>query len=480
MNTETGKCEIGYEPCSNRYSYENGKYICDSCNDGFARGETVCKDCKETNKYCKILEEDDCLKCKECYEGAVLNATTFICEVTPEYYENNEEERCMIGYTNISGICQKGHIKDCVYYDPEDGEKCAQCLKGGIVQNDTCTDVCNVEGCDICDPYNPNICVQCKVYKEWRPLPNGKCVQWVENCWYCGILGKCETCENGYGVDDNGNCEPCKLENCMYCDHNSSECENCYSGYGYSDTNKTCVKCIDNCDDCYNPDSGKCDNCFDGYVTSSDGKKCIKRVFGCDIHFDNGTCSQCKRGYELEDGQCVTDGCEIKIEDKCVKCISNYYDSDYYFMKEDFTCGKCDDSCNESNGCISDSKTCEYLPRVTECDKYDENLQCVKCDSDFPKDKDGECEEYSDYGTGCYEYSPNGQCLVCLLVNQTEGKYTSKYEWPAEDGECYIPKKSNGDNSESNSNGDNKPNDDAAGRTQIIAFALMILFFIAF
>lgn len=239
----------------------------------------------------------------------------------------------------------------------------------------------------------------------------------------------CITCEDGYGLKENGQCSECTSDEIWYQNHCYIPIENCDEYLIYEEGEK----CL-NCEDGYelNEEQTQCKACKNGYT--SHGDTCFKEIEYCEKYEDEEkTCSRCEEGYELyQNGlQCI-EKCEsdsqIKPFDECIDQIEN---CEVY--KQDKTCEKCSDYFKlDNNKCvycedkIGDGKKC--YDRIDGCIEQKEN-KCKKCNINYKISEDGtQCIKCPDNQISggvtkqCYQfdnckYCHNGDCTICEQCN---------------------------------------------------------------
>lgn len=127
-----------------------------------------------------------------------------------------------------------------------------------LSSNTTCSPLppCNVGNCDLCDPHNSHVCLNCSIgYTLYTSIcsvvacPTGK-VYTPDNgcvcptgsffngsdckdcsdihCLNCSDSTTCTACTDGYFLD-HGNCSACQ-KSCLVCSSNAT-CTTCYDGY---------------------------------------------------------------------------------------------------------------------------------------------------------------------------------------------------------------------------------------------------------
>ncbi len=171
-----------------------------------------------------------------------------------------------------------------------------------IFQKIPASDCPNQRFCASC---NQNQCSKC-YYSVYDPILK-KCVipKWeIPNCSeYKSMKNpRCSICELGYGLNDQGLCKICKIEECANCDFDVESCKFCLNGF------------VSNGKNCDENDDLQCltDNC----------EICGKA---------RDVCLRCKKTFSLNENlECVNGGikfCSImnKRVSYCKLCNSGYY-----------------------------------------------------------------------------------------------------------------------------------------------------------
>ena len=269
----------------------------------------------------------------------------------------------------------------------------------------------------------------------------------MTNVFLCSSeIGKereCLNCNKGYFLPENNktSCVKCDINGCLQCsgDENNKLCMKCQDDYEMN--NGKCVerKCeLGENEKCFScrTEIGRekeCLNCNEGYFLSEDYKtSCVK----CDINGclqcsggkNNKLCIKCKDGYELNDGKCFKEFCEIGEKEKCFSCrpeIGREKEclncNEGYFLPEDYktSCEKCD-----LNGC-------------SQCFGFKNNKLCIKCQDGYElKCVEesciiGENEKCSSCRT---EIGRKKECLTC-----NQGFYIKENANPTKCFRCPIP-----------------------------------------
>ena len=284
-------CSFGYDlgedlKCSStRHCSESELGKCIVCRDGFYLGKdnrctTVercaysnfieeCVECEEnyyydrTDRSCKIAE-GNFTNCNATYNGKYCD----LCK--KDFYLNKTDKIC---YSNK----ERGNYYKCAVADFHFSDfSCISCIDGYYYGDKY--NLCNkIEGCEKSEEENENICVECDDL-HCLDLKTGLCVKnyEIENeekifYFECNITNeegtKCEICNIGLNLDENGNCvdlENCEEFNedktCKICKKSEDEnyCLNKIFGcYGLYD--KFCLECNDILN------LNKCTKCVEGY-----------------------------------------------------------------------------------------------------------------------------------------------------------------------------------------------------------------------
>ena len=470
-NTICKKCEDGYLPDENgACSYINNCEIsynreCLKCkNDYILIGEpnnfkicksifsTDLKNCKiidKLNGFCEICEEGyflskgdkKCLETENCYESNFGKCLT----CNSGYYLNKKEDKCFLQDNKFY------HCKETI-----DGEICDKCDNNFYFD-----EMGNCVSTNFCLKSENNKCIECKT--NYFLTENGEGCSTEENCYdsdkelgfckwckfnyylrfsdkkcisnkdqseykYCRtVTDKCILCESGYflGEDDkctitkncseadNGICIQCSEGNHLGLDNKCTEYEHCT----YSNVHYNCLECEE------------------GYVWNILNQTCDKwneRYFGCKILDTDGiTCNICHNNFYLNetDNKCYDNNennnyykCLIVTDNRCLRCLSDYYLGKDYKCSKIFNCQNSSDENNcekcEENYCLDLSKkTCIYNNEINEefekkyfrCAKTNkEGNACIECLEGLNLNEEGLCINEMD----CSE-KEDDKCVYC-------------------------------------------------------------------
>ena len=268
---------------------------------------------------------------------------------------------------------------------------CHEGIFGDVCEN-TCSEHCKTEGCDI----NDGSC-ECNIGYAGNPCT--ECPENCDNSTGCKDDFYCYTCSDGYYGDF---CNLTCSRHCVgnVCDKSNGRC-NCSVGYG----SHPCETCPKNCSDTGCNDKLICHECNPGFY----GDYCN---LTCSTNCINGTCNRdgsctCKEGF---DGfGCCPEHCEGGCNDTsfvCASCKSGHF-SDL-----------CNETCphNCKDNCSRDGKTC------MECKQ---NNWGATCQNDCPEKCSSQCDQNN--GTcqckaGFKGYQCQRKncfvCIVYILINK--------------------------------------------------------------
>ena len=204
-------------------------------------------------------------------------------------------------------------------YCKEQTLECVSCEKGyqWNSQENTC-DLISIENCAAVKDKKCGVCDNFfYLHKEKGTCE--PCGKEIKNCSHCHRLGedvKCQFCERGYYLPNNGSInnflislkslkegtliEPPQLETpneCKKCDKNCNHCDEdrcyiCKKGYFFNPKTKKCSQCkMDNCDQCIS--FKKCGICSPGFYTNGKSKKCTPCPKDCLKCSATGHCQSC-------------------------------------------------------------------------------------------------------------------------------------------------------------------------------------------
>ena len=293
VNKECVECRFSYflsedKKCiKSRHCLESDLGKCLLCEDNYRLGKDNI--CTNTDKCIATDIYND--ECDECEDGYYFSKTDKICKVAEGIYENckngNDNNNCLNckdGYylKKKEYLCFSNNVEGQFYKCSESsfyGDLCIKCDKGYYLGLDyKCS---NITGCVYSE--DGNKCNECNRY-YCLDVPNKNCVdntkvideekQFYYKCRKTNEEGdKCESCIDGYSLNNNGICvndksckekdddDECKLCNDGFCLNNGFECV------------ETKTKNCSECNDIFN--FNKCSKCQEGYILDED-KECFE------------------------------------------------------------------------------------------------------------------------------------------------------------------------------------------------------------
>ncbi|EWS72584.1 hypothetical protein TTHERM_000629740 (macronuclear) [Tetrahymena thermophila SB210] len=327
--------------------------------------------------------------CKVDYCDVCLNPQT--CDLCKSGYQFNSQKTLC-----IFNQCPKGLIKDpnsglCVSNCP--GTFCLTCNSSNCLE-------CLTDGNYYIDFKNPQNCLVCT----------------IPNCYNCSNDGKCLFCVPGYALSTDKLSCTCNVQNCIFCQHNSSTlCGQCAPNYYKSEDSTKCSCYIDGCTKCHQNDGSKCLTCASNYIQKNDLCQC--QVNNCKIcHQKDGLqCLVCNEGLTQNPSNNIC-YCPIK---NCISC-SNYTGSDgLNCICNHPNCQICDPNdgsichqCNLGYTVDSDTKQCKSTLKNCLKNQLGSTNQCQICQNNYLLDSSQQCQCQVD---NCQICSPNDGkfCDVC-------------------------------------------------------------------
>jgi len=205
-----------------------------------------------------------------------------------------------------------------------------------------------VPGCNACE--DPGTCSGCgegytfvAAAASNNTLESGTCVCQTAhlsdpNCAQCAVAGSCDQCYNGYFPDPATKvCKRCS-DDCRVCD-SATRCNVCAEGFSLNAQGK-CVPCKDGCLECADGNNGTstCWRCKQGlYPNPANAGECIPPTASNCLQVSElsaNECAVCNDLYTLgPDGVCIPcePGCALcegpftPFPSKCIRCIQGYY-----------------------------------------------------------------------------------------------------------------------------------------------------------
>ncbi|EWS72586.1 hypothetical protein TTHERM_001178749 (macronuclear) [Tetrahymena thermophila SB210] len=351
---DSTKCSCYVDGCTK--CQENDGSKCLTCASNYIQKNDLCQ-CQVNN--CKICSSKDGLQCLVCNEGLTQNPSNNIC------------------------YCPIKNCISCSNYTGSDGLNC----------------ICNHLNCQICDPNDGSICLQCNLGYA-VDSDTKQCKSTLKNCLknQIGSANQCQICQNNYLLDSSQQCQ-CQVDNCQICSLNDGKiCDVCKSGYNKI-LNSQCLISLLNCLTLNASDITKCQVCQKNYQLDT-SFQCQCQAQNCKScsSSDGNICLQCSSGYVLD---IITNECKSTIQNclqnnpsnlsQCQSCQINYkLDSSYQCQCQVQNCSIC--SPNDGNICnkctnnyllSSNNQNCSCISQNCQiCDLLDGQL-CQKCNSGY-------------------------------------------------------------------------------------------------
>lgn len=264
---------------------------CGSCEEGYFDNANGCRtywglSCNKKAYYG--------LSCDECKPGYVTH---------PEF-----STRCAPKKT-----CAASGLDNCAVCD--DGQNCTVCVAGFSNADGGCDTPCSVVGCLICDPENPNACLECYEGRPPHCIPQNSCQDSTKSV--DSVTGEC--------VKTACLAQVPELWDNMYRDYPRVEC----AGHGTCQEDTGTCKCADGSN--RDPDT-LCAACLEGHI-EIEGEcrprgSCPANCFTCDA---TGKCLSCIIGFADPATNCATackeGGCAVCMDSDariCLQCRPGY------------------------------------------------------------------------------------------------------------------------------------------------------------
>ncbi|KAL4495503.1 hypothetical protein ABPG72_020244 [Tetrahymena utriculariae] len=436
--------------CDNaKFRQLNSSSNCE-CKSGYYDDGTsqICQKCPYNCEQCQ--KQGAKVVCTACNTNGTFRQNDQMCSCSKGYYDSGQLTciQCKNGCTSCdsNGQCQNNCSQNCIFCDSP--TVCTKCKPLTYLVNKQCQTQCNsyeyADGTQqICIPC-PNLCSKCNIDPT-------KCQQCTTN--FVLYQGTClASCPDGSFRDSNSTCQDCQ-QNCSQCDSNTTckickngfylyqnqQClANCRDGY-YNDSNNVCKSCQQNCIQCNSTICSKCQdgfylyqnqqclkNCPDSYYPEQSNKTCQKCMINCDQCSSSNQCKQCVQNfYLLNNIQCLADCPSQYFKDSsrslcslcflnCNKCSDSsscqQCKSGFYLLNNSLCVQKCPDGYFE-NRSLSFCQLCS----TSSCQKCNIQNKCLECKKNYFL-KETEC--VSECGQGFQ--IQNNICIACKAQNCKE------------------------------------------------------------
>ncbi|MBR1840898.1 MAG: hypothetical protein IJ778_02080 [Alphaproteobacteria bacterium] len=502
-------CEDGYYLSSDGACYAGSinhckKYAnvnrCSMCEDDYVLTENA-DACVLPIDHCASYSSDG--TCSRCDRGymASMDKTVCVPEIEHCSYYNNDGtcHTCTSGYSKTTdGMVCVPTIPHCTNHN-EDGQTCNLCESGYHLSTDKTACVLEIEGC--ADYNRDGTCQACE--SNYPILENGKCytndsycvkvrdmgqptcpasqvkdfcklqdnITLNKNYWGCKVgpencqtadqdAGTCLICNNGYYVDESGQCQP---QSVAHCDNdyvpNKNECKTCENLYYLS--NGQCLSIEDpHCVTSLRNEK-ECSVCETGYYPDSDGVCQPQNVPGCDQFMDNtNICTKCINLHYLDGNSCpdITDkeGCANSngVDNRCDSCVSGYYQhTDGKCYSEQEICalnGYTQTNCQSYETkvyCQIGGQTHENYMRCDEgdiphCIAKNADHTCAVCENKYyPTNGGAQCSRITSYETCSSGGGTQDVCVTCVSGYYPDAEGQCQQQNVANCDNDYVPNK---------------------------------------
>lgn len=375
---QTGKCGV----CFDGYAPDTTG-VCVPCESGMSGVNCIVRQCG-FNKFegCAECDQTDPNACKRCNTGYFKTYT-----LTDILYESCVEcplgcaectslDKCTSCLKDYSGTtctmlkCGSKSVENCVQCGGLFTKKCTQCRDIATLVNDACVlKDCGMSHCAECTTEGTPTCTKCEDGYYLNPAPSGQ----QDICISCAHIPGCMDC------DTNGTCLICAPNaspgptggpQCIFCESITLGCATCVGETGTCTDckqgmllyNGQCLSCQSHCLKCL-PD-GRCLGCETGYYVS-ETQACVKCMDNCAVCSSPTSCGSCAPGYFLSTANDTS---------TCLRCIENCAECKQV-SSTSFECTECE------SGYYLDANVCtKCLPH---CELCEAEFQCSACAQGF-------------------------------------------------------------------------------------------------
>ncbi|KAL4500217.1 hypothetical protein ABPG73_011325 [Tetrahymena malaccensis] len=362
--------------------------------------KNICKKCHSDCSTCNGILQTNCLECMQPGYHIRLDKTCGVC-LSNQFLEDNHCQNCSDNCLKCNDykICKEcgnnTHIKQ--------NDKCGECEQNEYADNATNKCMPCHETCLSCKGNQKNQCSQCidgslRIRTDTKEC--GKCDtnQYSDNfqCYDCHK--DCKACSGpGNDIDQCSQCidvtkYECNLNDLSYFAQNYYQKKQC---------EKKCLKCHENCSQCFGEQSNQCMKCKRMILQAdfSCQRKCPERMFFDESDPNEVKCTNCDKNCNTCENQNKCQVCDQEytlLEGQCYKCMSHQY-----LDKKLKKCVECDNDC----------KTC-----------FDEGKQaCIEClDPTKFFDQDNYC--VSKCSEGYIKNEKTNRCQKCKYIVDQKNK----------------------------------------------------------
>ena len=276
------------------------------------------------------------------------------------------------------------------------------------------------------------ICLECE--KNYTLL-NGECVCYDRNCKVCSssLYGACSECYEGFALSADNTCR-CKINHCLLCDDHI--CDVCERGYILSEYHTSCELnlkykkgeyCNDtNCYICMDDLEGSCLECKDGYnlingscyLNPTSGYYFQSKVLCPENYFSVGkVCNKICLGATCDIDEHPTNA---SCENTCLYCkqgiLYEYLNCNMNEYCYDKNCTKCR---NKEIG-MCDRCNIGYKLRYGKCEQKCKDQNCLNCDYTLDRSCNWCKKGYILINGSCYikNEAPSYEEMISIYENE--------------------------------------------------------------
>ncbi|KAL4494498.1 hypothetical protein ABPG72_019908, partial [Tetrahymena utriculariae] len=395
-NVSTGTfnqtCQQCHQDC--KTCNDEKQSSCINCKETYSfqdkNDQNICKKCHNDCRKCNGVSQTNCLECMQPGYHIRLDKTCGLC-LSNQFLEDNNCQNC-------SDNCLKcNEFKTCLEcgnntHIKQNG-KCGECEKNEYADKSTNKCMKCHETCLSCKGSLNNECLQCydgalRIRSDTKQC--GKCDsnQYYDNIQCYDCHKDCKICSGpGNDIDQCTQCiDPtkyeCNLNDLNYFTQNYNQRKQCV---------KKCLKCHENCSQCFGEQSNQCMKCKRMILQSdfSCQRKCPERMFFDESDPNEVKCTNCVKNCKICENYNKCQVCDVEftlLEGQCYKCLSNQY-----LDKKLKQCIECDNDCKT---CFDQGKQA-CIECLDPAKFFDQDNFCVsKCADGYIKnDKINRCQK---------------------------------------------------------------------------------------
>ncbi|KAL4482057.1 hypothetical protein ABPG73_000581 [Tetrahymena malaccensis] len=428
--------------------YNSNTNLCD-CKQSYysLSSQPVCLKCPYYCKTCQFNNQQNQIKCLQCFQNPELNRSiTGNCQCLLGYFDGGTNLQCSFNNTNFRLLnpsklsCNPGTYEDVVNKICKNcPTKCKECQKQGLKL--FCT------ACDTNGTFRLND-QTCSCQSGYYDAGQKQCKQCNSGCTTCDQQGQCQNSCSQNCISCNSPTVCTKCQPLTYLVNQQCQTQ-CNSNQHADNVQQICIDCPSFCNKC-DLDPTKCQICASNYVlfnetcltscpdtyykdSNSICQPCLQNCSQCD---SSQICNVCKVGYSLyQSNQCLANcpdkfysdsnnicqpcqqNCiQCNFSGVCSKCTDNFYlfqnqqclqncPQNYFHEDSSKTCQKCMNNCD----------TCSSSDTCSQCQQNYYLLNNSQCLSDCPQKfyKDSQKSICAECSSNCDQCSDSISCQIC-------------------------------------------------------------------